>query len=69
MCENVPGFKEKLLDQLEQTNEIISLKDAFQIYLQNPLNELEAEPRLIVIDALDESVISGEGDMMKLVAN
>jgi ATP/maltotriose-dependent transcriptional regulator MalT len=50
MCENVPGFKEKLLDQLNRPHKVNSLKDAFQIYLQNPLDELEVEPRLIVID-------------------
>ena len=41
MCENIDGFKEKLLDQLKRPHEVSSLKDAFGVYLQNPLDELE----------------------------
>ncbi|CAB4018308.1 Hypothetical predicted protein, partial [Paramuricea clavata] len=63
MCENVPGFKEKLLDQLKRPHKVNSLKDAFQIYFQNPLDELEVEPRLIVIDGLDESATDDKSDM------
>ena len=45
MCENVVGFKEKLLDHLKRPHEVQNLRDAFGIYLQNPLDELElAEP-------------------------
>ena len=69
MCEKVPGFKEKLLDQLKRSPRIQSLQDAFHIYLQNPLDELEEKPRLIVIDALDESASDGKSDMVKMVAN
>ncbi len=65
MCENVPGFKEKLLDQLKRPHKVNHIKDAFQIYLQNPLDELELEPRLIVIDGLDESGT----DIVKLTAD
>ena len=68
MCENVPGFKEKLLDQLERSPRIQNLQDAFHIYLQNPLDGLEEEPRLIVIDGLDESASDGKRDMVKLLA-
>ena len=69
MCANVPGFKEKLLGHLNRHHKVNSLKDAFQIYLQNPLDELEVEPRLIVIDGLDESATDGKSDMMKLIAD
>jgi WD40 repeat protein len=69
MSENFPGFKEKLLDQLKRPHKVNSLKDAFQIYLQNPLDELELEPRLIVIDGLDESATDDKSDMVKLIAN
>ncbi len=69
MSENVPGFKEKLLDQLRLPHKVKSLKDAFQIYLQNPLDELEAEPSLIVIDGLDESATDNRNNMVKLIAD
>ena len=69
MCENVPGFKEMLLDQLKRPHKVQSLKDAFQIYLQNPLDELVVEPSLIVIDGLDESATDDKSDMMKLIAD
>ena len=69
MSENVPGFKEKLLDQLNRPHKVQNLKDAFQIYLQNPLDELDVEPRLIVIDGLDESATDDKSDMIKLIAD
>ena len=69
MCENVPGFKEKLLDQLKRSHKSQSLKDAFRIYLQNPLDQLEEKPRLIVIDALDESASDGKSEMVKVIAD
>ncbi len=69
MSENVPGFRQKLVDQLKRPHEVNHLKDAFQIYLQNPLDELEVEPRLIVIDGLDESATDNRSDMVKLIAD
>ena len=72
MCENIVGFKEKLLDQLKRPHEVRSLKDAFGIYLQNPLDELqieEQEPFLIVIDGLDESTADDKNDIVNLIAN
>ncbi|XP_028416519.1 uncharacterized protein LOC114540594 [Dendronephthya gigantea] len=69
MCENVPGFKEMLLDQLKRPYQVQNLKDAFQIYLQNPLDELEIkEPRLIVIDGLDESAADNKNEITHLIA-
>jgi WD40 repeat protein len=69
MCQNIVGFKEKLLDQLKRPHKVDSLKDAFQIYLQNPLDELEVEHSLIVIDGLDESATDDKSDMVKLIAD
>ena len=70
MCENVIGFKEKLLDQLKRPYKVQKLKDAFRIYLQNPLDELElAEPILIVIDALDESAADEKNEIVNLIAD
>ena len=68
MCENTVGFKEKLLDQLKRPHKIHNLKDAFQIYLQNPLDEMELEdPILLVIDALDESAADNKSEIMDLI--
>ena len=69
MCQNIVGFKEKLLVQLKRPHKVLSLKDAFQIYLQNPLDELEVERSLIVIDGLDESATDDKSDMVKLIAD
>ncbi len=69
MCQSIIGFKEKLLDQLKRPHEVRSLKDAFQIYLQNPLDELEVEDTLIVVDGLDESATDDKSDMVKLIAD
>ena len=69
MCESIIGFREKLLDQLKRPNEVNGLKDAFQIYLQNPLDELDIEHSLIVIDGLDESATDDKSDMVKLIAD
>ena len=72
MCENIHGFEEKLLDQLKRPHEVSSLKDAFGVYLQNPLDELEIderEPLLIVIDGLDESAADDKNDIVNLIGN
>ena len=72
MCQNIHGFKEKLLDQLKRPHKVSSLKDAFGVYLQNPLDELEIderEPLLIVIDGLDESAADDKNDIVNLVAD
>ena len=69
MCQNIVGFKEKLLDQLKRPHKPQGLKDAFQIYLQNPMDELEVERSLIVIDGLDESATDDKSDMVKLIAD
>ena len=69
MTENIPGYREKLVDQLQRPHKVNSLKDAFQIYLQNPLDEVEMEPRLIVIDGLDESTTEDKIEMVELISD
>ena len=69
MTENIPGFKEKLVDHLRRPHKVNSLKDAFQIYLQNPLDEIEVEPRLVVVDGLDESTTEDKSEMVKLISD
>ena len=70
MCENITGFKEKLVDQLRRPHQVQSLKDAFRIYLQNPLDELDLEkPTLVVIDGLDESAADDKNEIMNLIAD
>ncbi|XP_028410325.1 uncharacterized protein LOC114532938 [Dendronephthya gigantea] len=70
MCKNVDGFKEKLLDQLKRPNKIQTIKEAFRIYLQNPLDELELEePSLVVIDGLDESAADNRSEIVNLIAD
>ena len=70
MCENVLGFKERLIDQLRRPTKVRSLKDAFRIYLQNPLDELElAEPILIVIDGLDETAADDRIKIVNLISD
>ena len=70
MCDNVVGFKEKLIDQLRRHHKVQNLRDAFRIYLQNPLDELElAEPHLIVIDGLDESAADDKNEIVHLIAD
>ena len=72
MCENIHGFKEKLLDQLKRPHKVSSLKDAFGVYLQNRLDELEIderEPLLIVIDGLDESAADDKNHIVNLIGN
>ena len=69
MTENIPGYREKLVDHLQRPHKVKSLKDAFQIYLQNPLDEIEVEPHLIVIDGLDESTTEDKSEMVKLISD
>ena len=72
MCENIHGFKERLLDQLKRPHKVQSLKDAFGVYLQNPLDELqkdEQEPLLLVIDGLDECAAVEKNGIVNLIAD
>lgn len=70
MCDTVVGFKEKLLDQLKRPHHVRSLKDAFGVYLQNPLDELEVdEPYLVVLDGLDESAADDKNEIVNLITD
>ncbi|XP_028412219.1 uncharacterized protein LOC114535045 [Dendronephthya gigantea] len=70
MCENVPDFKEKLLDQLKRPHHVQSLKDAFRVYLQNPLDELDFdESCLVVIDGLHEGAADDKTEIVDLIAD
>ena len=68
MCENVPGYKVKLLDQLRRHNKTGILNEAFQIYFQNPLDGWKGETRLIVIDGLNERANDDKSEMANLIA-
>ena len=69
MCENIVGFQDKILDQLRRPHKIRSLRDAFRVYLQNPLDELDfKEPSLVVIDGLDESEANEKNEIINLLA-
>ena len=37
--------------------------------MQNPLDEIEVEPRLIVIDGLDETTTEEKSEMVKLITD
>ena len=70
MCDNVKGFKEKLLEQLKRPHVVNTLTDAFRVYLHDPLQDLESkEAMLIVIDGLDESESNGKSELLDLIAN
>ena len=69
ICDNVKDFKEELLEQLKRPHLIQSLGDAFRVYLNEPLQNLQGrEPMLIVIDGLDESEADGKSELLELIA-
>ena len=69
LCESIPGFKEKLLDQLNRPHVADSLCETFQIYLQNPLDDLEVKPKRIVIDGLDEITTDDKSEVVTLISD
>ena len=70
MCDNVKGFKEKLLEQLKRPHVVNTLTDAFRVYLHDPLQDLESkEAMLIVIDGSDESESNGKSELLDLIAD
>ena len=69
LSESIPGFKEKLLDQLNRPHVADSLCETFQIYLQNPLDNVEAKPKLIVIDGLDEITTDDKREVVTLISD
>ena len=69
MCTSVIGFKEKLVEKLKRPHKINTITDAFRVYLNEPLRELEtSQPMLIVIDGLDESESNGRNELLDLIA-
>ena len=69
MCENVEGFREKLVEQLQRPHSKETLPDAFRVLLNDPLHALdEREPLMIVIDALDESEVNGKSELLELMS-
>ena len=69
MCDNVPGFKEKLVDQLRRHHSMDTITDTFRVLLNDPLHALnEREPMMIVIDGLDESETNGKSELLDLLA-
>ena len=70
ICENIEGFQNKLLSQLRRRHRILTLKDAFRVYLQNPLDEVDSkETSLVVIDGLDESEADEKNEIINLLAD
>lgn len=69
MCQSVPGFKEKLTEQLLRRHSRDSIADTFRVLLNDPLHSLEErEPMMIVIDGLDEMETSGKSELLDLIA-
>ena len=69
MCDNVPGFKEKLAEQLRRRHSKNTITDTFRVLLNDPLHALdEREPMMIVIDGLDESETDGKSELLDLLA-
>ena len=70
MCDNVPGFKAKLNDQLKRSHCKETLSDAFRVLINDPLHALEnCGPMLLVIDALDESEVGGKSEFLELISD
>jgi WD40 repeat protein len=69
MCENVKGFKAKLDEQLQRRHSKGTLSDAFRVLINDPLRALEErEPMLLVIDALDESMVARKSELLELIS-
>ena len=70
MCDNVPGFKAKLNDQLKRSHSKEALSDAFCVLINDPLHAVENRgPMLLVIDALDESEVGGKSEFLELISD
>ena len=69
MCDNVDGFREKLIEILRRNHSLDSLSDAFTVLLNEPLHALDRrEPMLIVVDALDESKTADKSEFLELIS-
>ena len=70
MCDNVDGFREKLVEILRRNHSLDSLSDAFTALLNEPLHALDRrEPMLIVVDALDESKTDDKSGFLELISD
>jgi hypothetical protein len=69
MCDNVDGFRYKLIEVLYREHSQESLSDAFRVLLNDPLHALgRCEPVLIVVDALDESKTDIRSEFLELIS-
>ncbi|CAB4014427.1 E3 ubiquitin- ligase DZIP3, partial [Paramuricea clavata] len=70
MCDNVEGFRDKLIEILGHENSRNSLSDAFRVLLHDPLHALHRrKPMLIVVDALDESKTDDKSEFLELISD
>lgn len=69
MCQNIPGFRGKLIEQLRRNHSRDTITDAFRVLLNDPLHAIEErDPMMIVIDGLDESETRGKSELLDLIA-
>ncbi|CAB4042323.1 Hypothetical predicted protein, partial [Paramuricea clavata] len=68
MCDNIVGFRDKLIEVLRRQHSQESLSDAFRVLINDPLHALcRREPMLIVVDALDESKTDTRSEFLELI--
>ncbi|XP_046857320.1 uncharacterized protein LOC124450722 isoform X2 [Xenia sp. Carnegie-2017] len=69
LCDTISNFKSKLNEEIQRNHSKESITDEFIVLLNNPLHSLEDhEPMLLVIDALDESLVDGKSELLELIA-
>ncbi|XP_028410540.1 uncharacterized protein LOC114533237 [Dendronephthya gigantea] len=69
MCDNVDGFRDKLIEILRREHSRDSLSDAFRVLLNDPLHSLRRnDPMLIIVDALDESKTDMKSEFLELIS-
>ena len=69
MCDNVKGFRNRLIEVLRREHCRVSLSDAFRVLLKEPLHALDRrEPVLIVVDALDEIKNEKKSEFLDLIS-
>jgi hypothetical protein len=82
MCDNVDGFRDKLTEGLRREHSRDSHSDAFRVLLNDPLHAVETrkprlwmlwrraqhKPKLIVVDALDESQTDAKSEFLELIS-
>ena len=82
MCHNVDGFCDKLTEGLRREHSRNSQSDAFRVLLNNPLHAIKTrkpmlrmpwkraqhKPKLIIVDALDESKTETKSEFLDLIS-